>query len=142
MTEENKNRTNVARRGDWKTKPMPEQHEAFVLSRSFSDEEMDVLRRGNIPRAMEDKWFWYMEGPTLWAHRSWTGHCIYRIDFREDNEHAVTVNRDPEQYRSAGIEEDIETLNRLLDRWARPPYDHYGAWLSETYDALKKAGRA
>ena len=141
MTEENKNRTNVARRGDWKTKPMPEKHETFVLSRSFSEEEMDTLRRGNIPRAMEDKWFWYMEGPTLWAHRSWTGHCIYRIDFGEDNEHTVTVNRDPEQYRCTSIDEDISTLNGLLDRWARVPYDHYSQWLSETYDALEKRGK-
>ena len=43
---------------------MPEQHETFVLARSFSEEEMDALRCGNIPQAMEDKWFRYMEGET------------------------------------------------------------------------------
>ena len=134
-------KANVARRGDWKTEPMPEQHGSFVLDRSFSDEEMAALRRGNIPQAMEDKWFWYMEGSTLWAHRSWTGYCIYRIDFREDNHHAVTVNRDPEQYSCASIEEDIESINKLLNWWTKAPYDHYHEWLSETYDALKKAGR-
>ncbi len=99
-----------------------------------------TLRRGNIPQAMEDKWFWYMEGSTLWAHRSWTGYCIYRIDMKEDGRHAVTVNRDPEQYGCTSIEEDAATLNKLLDRWTRPPYDPYQAWLSETYDALEKAG--
>ena len=131
----------IARREDWKTAPMPEKHETFVLNRSFSGEEMDALRCGNIPQAMEDKWFWYMEGPTLWAHRSWTGYCIYRIDFKENNEHLVTVNRDPEQYASAGIEEDIASLNRLLDWWVQTPYDHYHEWLSESYDALEKAGK-
>ena len=136
-----KNKTGVARRNDWKTAPMPERHETFVLHRAFSEEEMEALRRGNIPQAMEDKWFWYMEGATLWAHRSWTGHCIYRIDFKEDHNHAVTVNRDPEQYRCADIKEDLASLNKLLDLWTRTPYDHYDAWLSETYDALKKAGR-
>ena len=75
-----------------------------------------TLRRGNIPQAMEDKWFWYMEGSTLWAHRSWTGYCIYRIDMKEDGRHAVTVNRDPEQYGCTSIEEDAATLNKLLDR--------------------------
>ena len=90
---------------------------------------------------MEDKWFWYMEESTLWAHRSWTGYCIYRIDFKEDNAHLVTINRDPEQYGSAGIEEDSRSLNELLDRWTEAPYDHYDAWLSETYDALEKAGK-
>jgi len=58
MTEDRENKTNAACRDDWKTKSMPEQHETFVLNRSFSDEEMDTLRHGNIPQAMEDKWFW------------------------------------------------------------------------------------
>ena len=137
----NNNKTNVARRDDWKTVPMPEKHETFVLHRSFSGKEMAALRCGNVPQAMEDKWFWYMEGQTLWAHRSWTGYCIYRIDFQEDDDHIVTVNRDPQQYKSAGIEEDIESLNTLLDWWTRTPYDHYHEWLSETYDALEKAGK-
>ena len=136
MTEENKNRTGAARRSDWKTEPMPKLHETFVLARAFSDEEMNTLRCGHIPEAMEDKWFWYMEGTTLWAHRSWTGYCIYRIDFREDGRHVVTVNRDPKQYGGNCIEEDIESLNKLLDWWIATPYDHYNEWLSETYDAL------
>ena len=120
---------------------MPEQHETFVLDRSFTNEEMDVLHLGNIPKEMEDKWFWYMEGTTLWAHRSWTGYCIYRIDFGEDNSHTVTVNRDPEQYTCTSIDEDIESLNKLLDWWTRTPYDHYNEWLSETYDTLRRTDK-
>ena len=139
MKENNKAR--VARHGDWKTEPMPELHETFVLSRSFSDEEKNTLRRGHVPQAMEDKWFRYMEGETLWAHRSWTGYCIYRIDFKEDGNHAVTVNRDPEQYRCDSIDEDAETLNKLLNRWARTPDDYYNEWLSETYDTLEKTSK-
>ena len=140
MAEDKK--THVARRGDWKTEPMPERHDNYVLSRSFSEGEMNALRCGNVPQAMEDKWFWYMEGDTLWAHRSWTGHCIYRIDFKEDGNHLVTVNRDPEQYTCTNLKDDIESLNKLLDWWTETPYDHYNEWLSETYDALKKAGKA
>ncbi len=139
MTGSNKKR--IARRGDWKTEPMPERHDTFVLNRAFSELQMDVLRCGNIPQAMEDKWFWYMEGPTLWAHRSWTGHCIYRIEFKDDNNHVVTVNRDPQQYKCTSIEEDIENLNKLLGWWSEPPYDYYNEWLSETRDALENAGR-
>lgn len=120
MTEDH-NTTIVAHRDDWKIQPMPDQQETFVLNRSFSDEEMDVLRQGFIPEDMDDRWFWYMEGSTLWAHRSWTGICIYQIDFKEDNHHVVIVNRDPEQYACTSIDEDIESLNRLLDwfvkRW-------------------------
>ena len=141
MARDRNSKRTVARRNDWKTEPMPEQHASFVLDRSFSGGEMDALRRGNIPQAMEDKWFWYMEGSTLWAHRSWTGCCIYRIDFKDDNHHLVTVNRDPEQYGCTSIREDVEALNKLLDWWTQAPYDPCHEWLSETYDALKKAGR-
>lgn len=139
MSEEN-NRIRSARRDNWKTEPMPEKRETFVLKRSFSALEMEALHRGNIPREMEDKWFWYMEGSTLRAHRSWTGFCIYRIDFKEDNNHIVTVNRDPEQYKFTSIEEDKMSLNSLLDWWIRIPYDYYNEWLSETSDMLKKKG--
>ena len=48
---------------------------------------------------------------------------------------------DPEQYGGTRIEEDRTSLNKLLDWWTKTPYDHYNGWLSETYDALKKAGR-
>ena len=136
------NKTIVACCDDWKTEPMPEQHETFILKRAFSDQEMFALRCGNVPQAMEDKWFWFMEGSTLWAHRSWTGHCIFRVDFKENNNHVVTVNRDPKQYRSFGIEEDRKSLNNLLNWWTQSPYDHYNEWLSETHDSLKKAGKA
>ena len=79
-----------------------------------------------------------MEDSTLFAHRSWTGNCIYIIDFKEDNNHVVTVNRDKEQYSCTDIEEDKELLNELLDWWIKNPYDYYNEWLSETYNALKK----
>ena len=77
---------------EWKTKEMPEQRDPFILHREFTEQQMEALRKGNIPQGMEDKWFWYMEGNTLFAHRSWTGHCIFVIDFKEDNDHHVTVN--------------------------------------------------
>lgn len=134
-------KTRIARRDDWKTEPMPERHVTFVLDRVFSEAEMAALRCGHVPQAMEDKWFWYMEGSTLFAHRSWTGYCIYRIEFREDDHHIVRVNRDPEQYGCTDIKEDIVNLNKLLDYWTRDPYDHYEEWLDEIQDGLKKAGK-
>lgn len=120
MIEDNKR---IAHKEDWHTEPMPELHDTFILNRSFNDEEMNGLRLGNIPKEMEDKWFYYMEGNTLFAHRSWTGFCIYIIEFTQDNNHVVTVNRDPEQYRCTSNKEDKETLNILLDYWTKGPYD-------------------
>ena len=134
-------RYKVADRNDWKTSDMPEQHERFIFERSFTAQQMAVLRRGNIPQEMEDKWFWYMEGDTLFAHRSWTGFCIYRIDFKPDNNHLVTVNRDPEQYKSTNIKEDAQQLDKLLNWWVQDSYDYYHEWLAEAVDNLKKAGK-
>lgn len=131
----------TAERGDWKAIEMPAEHDTFVLHRPLNPAQMKALRRGNIPQQMEDKWFWFMEGDTLFAHRSWTGFCIYRVDFRPDGNHKVTVNRDPEQYTCVSIEEDAEKLNKLLDWWTQDSYDYYGEWLEETVDDLEKAGK-
>lgn len=126
----------IAEKGDWNTTEMPEEQETFILHRHFSDLQMEALRRGHIPEQMEDKWFWYMEEDTLYAHRSWTGFCIYRIDFKPDDNHTVTVSRDKEQYSCASIEEDARKINDLLGWWSQSTYDYYSEWLAETVDTL------
>lgn len=103
---------------------MPEQHDTFIFQRPLTSQQMAALRRGNIPQEMEDKWFWFMEGDTLFAHRSWTGICVYRIEFKPDNNHVVTVNRDPEQYKCTSTAEDAQQLNSLLDWWTQDSYAH------------------
>ena len=102
---------------NWKAIDMPEQNDTFILERTFTPEQMNILRKGNKPKCMDDKWFFYMENNTLYAHRSWTGYCIYKIDFSQDNHHKVTINRDPKQYKRTNINEDKELLNKLLNYW-------------------------
>ena len=135
-----KSRMPVVKKSDWKTLEMPEQHTQFVLHRPFTEHQMQILRCGHIPQEMEDKWFWYMEGSTLYAHRSWTGVCVFRVDFKPDNNHLVTVNRDPEQFESTDLKADAERLNDLFNWWVQDKYDYYSEWLSETVKALEKAG--
>lgn len=53
-------------------KPLP-------YRRIFSESEFARLRKGLIPRQMEDKWFIYFEDPYLFFHRSWTGHAFCRL---------------------------------------------------------------
>ena len=128
-------------KGDWKTEPMPEQHEEFTMRRHISRVQMHFLRQGNIPREMEDKWFWYMEGNTLYAHRSWTGVCVFILQFDPNSDEIrVTVNRHPEQYASDSVPEDEATINDLLNWWCQPHYDYYNEWLSETLRTLEKQG--
>ena len=133
----------VAKKSDWKTLPMPDRCADFTMTRHLTAEQLASLRRGNIPQEMEDKWFWYMEGNTLYAHRSWTGICAFILRFRDgSDEIRVTVNRDPEQVTGGTQAQDTEEINHLLDWWIRPEYDYYGEWLSETKRTLDRQGTA
>ena len=135
-------RGKAAGKGDWKNEPMPEQRETFTMRRHITRVQMRFLRQGNIPQEMEDKWFWYMEGNTLYAHRSWTGFCVFILRFDPDSDEIrVTVNRHPEQYTSDGLQEDEATINDLLDWWCQPHYDYYNEWMSETLRTLEKQGK-
>ena len=132
-------KTVPAVKSDWKTLDLPDQHAVFTLHRHLSAEDVAVLRMGNIPQEMEDKWFWYCEENTLYAHRSWTGICIYILQMNPDqNEHMVLVNRKPEEYKCTDTAEDEENLNMLLNWWTRPKYDYYHEWLTETENAIQK----
>ena len=107
----------IAERDDWHTEPMPQEHKTFIFRRPLSEEQMAALRNGNVPQEMEGKWFWFMEGDTLYAHRSWTGFCIFKIEFKPDGNHLVTVNQNPEQYSCTDMAEISKNLNNLLDWW-------------------------
>src|SRR5262245_24925706 len=63
----------------------------FKYPETFSPEEYTVIRRGLIPREMEDKWFIFCEDEWLSFHRSWTGFCVYRLQFQQvDDQYRVT----------------------------------------------------
>jgi len=138
----NNNETNIkiVNRNDWQNEEMPEENETFILKRSFTEQEKKALSFGHIPEAMEDKWFWYMEGNKLYAHRSWTGICIFIVEISEGDEHKVIVNRNKEQYGNTDIEEDICTLNNLLNWWTQQNYDYYGQFICETAKNLENMG--
>ena len=44
---------------------------SVTLDRVFSPQDMDRIRRGVVPEAMEDKWFIYWKEDMLFFHRSW-----------------------------------------------------------------------
>lgn len=136
-----KSTNKIAKKSDWGTKPMPDKNTTFILERTFTEVQMETLKRGNVPQAMEDKWFRYYEDGKLYAHRSWTGICIFIIEFNnETGVHSVTVNRNPEDYTVTDVDDDLHYLNGLLDWWVQPQYDYYHEWLSETINTLKRQG--
>lgn len=106
----------MVKKEDWKSCEMPAQTERFVLERTLTADELAQLRQGLLPQEMEDKWFVYCEGDTLFIHRSWTGHCIYQVALSQSGVLHVTVNRDPAQYRETDIGCDKIQLEILLNQ--------------------------
>ncbi|MGH2603345.1 MAG: hypothetical protein ACRDJ9_28675, partial [Dehalococcoidia bacterium] len=69
---------------DWRTAALPDKHAKIALDRAFNAAEMTRIEAGLIPEAMEDKWFIYFDSNRLHFHRSWTGFCIYVVEFVRD----------------------------------------------------------
>lgn len=110
----------LATRQSWSNvQPLPDQYALLFLQRKFTAPEYERLRQGLIPRAMEDKWFIFLEENTLYFHRSWTGYCIYQIDLTTEGANYaigdVFVNRDESQYSGTDDRYDEKLLMYLID---------------------------
>jgi hypothetical protein len=53
----------------------------LLPERVWSDDDWKRIRRGLLARDMDDRWEAYAEGPVVYLHRSWTGHCIFEATF-------------------------------------------------------------
>ena len=97
---------------------MPQETKVLAYSAAFSSEEFGRISRGLVPQQMEDKWFIYLEGDVLHFHRSWTGVCIYRVEFAIEGEKPRVrrsfVNRDPSQYKETDDVYDSKLLHFLI----------------------------
>jgi len=108
----------TAHKDAWKTQPMPRETAVLGYSGQFSSEEFEKISLGLIPKEMEDKWFIYLDGTTLHLHRSWTGICIFEVEFEEiDGKHIVRralVNRNQTQYQGTDDAYDSALLHFLI----------------------------
>ena len=50
-----------------------------------SEADMDILRRGHIPDAMEDHWFMYCDDKAIRYYRSWTGMPAFEARYVKTN---------------------------------------------------------
>ena len=77
------------------------------------------MKRGLIPRQVEDKWFIYFEESWIYFHRSWTGPCVYGIRFESSAACILAVeswvSRDPEQYQGTQRGYDQLVAKFLID---------------------------
>lgn len=79
---------------------------------------MDAIRRGYVPHIMDEKWFIFMEGNRLFAHRSWTGLGIYEATFTPtEGGHVIesaVVTGDDTRFRRSSDEAESRTLEVLI----------------------------
>lgn len=61
----------------WKTEPMGEPAIEVDMSSRLTPKQMDIIRYGHIPEAMEDHWFMYCDGSHIRYYRSWTGLFVF-----------------------------------------------------------------
>ena len=114
-----------AKPGDWKTLPFPGPTGPLPFTRRFTADELRRLQQGLVPEDMGDKWFVVWHEDALWMHRSWTGHCIFRLRFAADGDGFVVaellVNREPAQFHGTD-HSALDMVNVVLDlvlRYAR-----------------------
>ena len=108
----------TASRDSWEVEPLTIPQPIPPPSRVWNDDEMDAIRRGYVPHIMEEKWFIFMEGNRLFAHRSWTGLGVYEATFAPTEggyviESAV-VTGDETEYRRSSDEVESLTLEVLI----------------------------
>lgn len=108
-----------ATRASWKTLLSPVERAPLHIARPFSDSVGDRMKRGFVPRAMEDRWFIYCEDGWLNFHQSWTGAHIFavRLDGASSGVRIsdAWVSNDSAQYRSQGAEHDAALLLELIE---------------------------
>lgn len=116
----------IVKKSDWQTIDMPEQTKSFIVEIEFSPEEMKLIKKGYKPQHMEQKWFMYYEDDKLFCHRSWSGYCIYIMDFSEKGKIKIIANRNPEQeLRDARVFGDKNMIRMLLGTLLRKDIEMY-----------------
>jgi hypothetical protein len=74
-------RDGIATARDWSITPMDGAVELPAPPRRWSTAEWEIVRHGLVPRAMEERWFWYVQDTVLHAHRSWSGVEVFDARF-------------------------------------------------------------
>jgi hypothetical protein len=100
---------------------MPSRKMKLPIRRRFTADQFVLIAKGHVPESMDDKWFLYLDPVTceLFMHRSWTGYCIYIMQFKKEQDgwavNIAWVNRDPGQYEQTNLTHDLAVANWLID---------------------------
>jgi hypothetical protein len=115
---------------DWKTKPLPKKRSLIPADRQFTSREMDCIKRGFIPMAMEEKWFVFFKRNRLYFHRSWTGYCVFVAHFKRSQDgyvlHLIEANRNRRQYLETDNAADARLVSDIIDNFLLAPQTSKG----------------
>ena len=108
----------------WTTLPL-EQFVTVPQDFYLTERQMEVVRMGHIPDAMEDHWFMYCDDSTIRYYRSWTGICFAVASYEKSGDgYRITelrFNHDPQQRNVKAVDADVALFYGLL-------VSEYGGW--------------
>ena len=98
---------------------MPKARATIPVNRHFSAEEMGSIKLGFRPGSMYDHWFIFYEKDRLFIHRSWTGYCIFIVQFSNEARDYVAcelqANRNPKQFGPRDDCYDVQVAFWVID---------------------------
>ena len=117
-----------ATKDSWEIIEMPKNKVVLPINKKYSKDEYNKIKQGFIPKVMEDRWFVYFEDNKLYMHRSWTGNCIYELNFsKEKVGYKITkgyLNGNiADQIEDIVLKEEVNKALLLIDRILLDEYD-------------------
>lgn len=101
----------------WTTLPL-EQFVTVPQDFYLTGRQMEVVRMGHIPDAMEDHWFMYCDDSTIRYYRSWTGICFAVASYEKSGDgYRITelrINNDPLQHELNDVDAAVALFYALL----------------------------
>lgn len=130
---ENSSNKKIATKDSWKTFDMPEDKVILSINQKYSKEEYNKIKQGFIPEVMEEKWFIYFKEQKLYIHRSWTGYCIYQINFSKEDENIIITKgylngKIAEQRDRKNLKDEANTVLFLIDMLLLDKDDFQSDW--------------
>lgn len=106
----------MARREDVPSPTFPMAWIPLPFERHFTATEYELLVAGSISESMDDHWDIYLEGDTLYFHRSWTGICIFKVRLgKAADEYAIAEAAIGNYPWSNPVEPHVAVLEGVID---------------------------
>lgn len=107
----------VATAESWRIHPL-DRYVTLPQDFYLTTRQMDVVRLGHIPDAMEDHWFMYCDDNAIHYYRSWTGICFAEALYEKcDDEFRITelrINNNPKEHQLNDVDAAVALFYALL----------------------------